>query len=131
MADWAIAIDDTVHMSNTPPPPPPPPTGGQPAQWNNPPGPATYGGGGRQEHPAGTTVLVLGILGLVVCGLLAPVAWIKGNTAKREMDAQPGVEWTNRGNITAGRICGMIGTGLIALGLLFVALVVVVAVAGN
>jgi len=76
----------------------------------------------RREHPSGTTVLVLGILGLVVCGLLAPIAWVKGNTAKREMDAQPGVEWTNRGNITAGRICGMIGTALIALAVIGFAL---------
>ena len=72
-----------------------------------------------RDHPSGTTVLVLGILGLVVCGLLAPVAWIKGNSAKREMDAQPNINWTNRGSVTAGRILGMIGTALIVLGILF------------
>ncbi len=116
-------------MSNTPPPPPPP---GQPPNWGTP--PAHSGGfAGRptREHPAGTTVLVLGILGLVVCGLLAPIAWVKGNTAKREMDAQPGVEWTNRGNVTAGRICGMIGTALIALAVIGFALLFSVAVSGG
>lgn len=75
-----------------------------------------------REHPAGTTVLVLGILGLIVCGVLAPIAWIKGNSAKREMDAQPDVTWTNRGSVTAGRILGMIGTVVIVLGILFVIL---------
>lgn len=74
---------------------------------------------------------MLGILGLVVCGLLAPIAWGKGNTAIKEMDAQPGVEWTNRGNITAGRICGMIGTALIVLAVIAFALLLAAAVAGS
>lgn len=69
-----------------------------------------------REHPDGTTVLVLGILGLVVCGLLAPVAWAKGNSAKREIDAQPHVMWTNQGAVNAGRICGIIGTVLLVIG---------------
>ncbi len=73
-----------------------------------------------REHPAGTTVLVLGILSLVICGILGPIAWAKGNTAKREMDAHPEVHWTNRGSVTGGRICGMIATGLLALGVVFV-----------
>ena len=76
-----------------------------------------------REHPKGTTILVLGILGLVVCGVLAPVAWAMGNTAKKEMDAQPNVNWTNKGNITAGRICGIVGTCFLILGVLgFIAL---------
>ena len=70
------------------------------------------------EHPAGTTVLVLGILSLVICGLLGPFAWAKGNPAKREMDAEPGVNWTNRGSITAGRICGMIASILFIVGVI-------------
>jgi hypothetical protein len=81
-----------------------------------------------REHPAGTTVLVLGILSLVICGLLGPIAWAKGNTAKREMDAEPGVRWTNRGSITAGRICGMIASILLIVS---VVLVVLVLAAGN
>jgi hypothetical protein len=63
-------------------------------------------------------VLVLGILSLVICGVLGPFAWAKGNTAKREMDAEPGVQWTNRGSITAGRICGIIATVLLILSIL-------------
>jgi hypothetical protein len=84
--------------------------------------------GAVREHPAGTTVLVLGILSLVICGLLGPIAWAKGNSAKREMDAQPGVQWSNRGSITAGRICGMIASILLIISVVVVVLVVA---AGN
>jgi hypothetical protein len=94
---------------NMPPPPPPPPgqPGGQPGypQASN-----------VREHPDGTTVLVLGILGLVVCAVLAPIAWVKGNAAKREIDAQPHVNWTNAGAVSAGRICGIIGSVLLIIG---------------
>jgi hypothetical protein len=104
-----------------PPPPPPPPPSDYPGNY--------YGAAGAdvREHPAGTTVLVLGILSLVICGLLGPIAWVKGNTAKREMEAQPGVQWSNRGSITAGRICGMIASILLIVGV--VAFVVLVATA--
>jgi hypothetical protein len=51
----------------------------------------------------------------VVCGVLGPFAWNMGNRALREMDANPGVVYRNRGNITAGRICGMIGCALMVL----------------
>ncbi len=71
------------------------------------------------EHPRGTTVLVLGILSLMACGLLGPFAWKMGATAIDEMDAQPEVYWSNRGNVTAGRICGIIGTAFLAIGVLF------------
>ena len=40
-----------------------------------------YNPGRSAEHPQGTTILVLGILSIVVCGLLAPVAWGMGNKA--------------------------------------------------
>ena len=58
---------------------------------------------------------MLGILSLVVCGLLGPFAWNMGNKALREIDANPGVVYRNRGNITAGRLCGMIGCALLVL----------------
>ena len=79
-------------MSTTPPPPPPPPSGAPPPPPppQQPPGgygPGGYGPGGYgaagvpQEHPKGTTILVLGILSLVLCGLLGPFAWNMGNQA--------------------------------------------------
>jgi hypothetical protein len=103
------------------PSPPPPPLGPTPGNWQQP---------NQIEHPDGTTILVLGILSLVVCGILGPFAWNMGNKAMREMDANPGVVYRNRGNITAGRICGMIATILIIVGVAFFALVVLFASAG-
>lgn len=96
-------------------PPPPPPSA------TPPPGAGPYGFPNQpvREHPDGTTILVLGILGLVVCGVLAPIAWSKGNRAKREIEAQPGVQWSNAGSVSAGRICGIIGTVLLIVGVAF------------
>jgi uncharacterized membrane protein YjgN (DUF898 family) len=87
-------------------PPPYPPYGPGP-QYGYP--PPAYG----VEHPQGTTVLVLGILSLVVCGVIGPFAWSMGNRALREIDAAPPGYYRNRGNVTAGRICGIIATVLL------------------
>jgi len=82
----------------------------------------------QAEHPQGTTILVLGILSLVVCGLLGPFAWSMGNKALREIDSNPSVRYSNRGNISAGRICGMIASILLIVG---IGLFVLVAVVGG
>lgn len=123
-------------MSNVPPPPPPPGFGDQPPSFGSPsagygqpygaPG-YGYGAPNQREHPSGTTVLLLGILGLVLCQVLSPIAWVMGGRARREMDAQPGVVWTNRGNITAGWVCGIIGTALLALGVVVMLIVIAAA----
>jgi uncharacterized membrane protein YjgN (DUF898 family) len=82
---------------------------------------------GMREHPQGTTILVLGILSLVFCGILGPVAWVMGSNALREIDASPGT-YSNRGQVQAGRICGIITSVLILLGIVaFVGLFVVAA----
>lgn len=113
-------------MSMTPPPPPPPPPpGGQPPP---PPGYQPYGVGQQMEHPQGTTILVLGILSLVICGVLGPFAWSMGNKALREIDSNPSVRYSNRGNVSAGRICGMIASILLVLG---IGLFILVAIAGG
>ena len=124
-------------MSDAPPPgwdgPPPPPQippggGPYPASYGQPPPPPGYtnyspsgGGGGFREHPQGTTILVLGILSLVICGLLGPVAWIMGQKAIREMDGDPTTSWANRGKVNAGRICGIIATALLVVGVIVIA----------
>jgi len=54
-----------------------------------------------------TLILVLGILSLVCCGLLGPVAWIMGNNAMRDIDAGIGNP-NDRGLVVAGRILGVI-----------------------
>ncbi|MFZ4721015.1 MAG: DUF4190 domain-containing protein [Ilumatobacteraceae bacterium] len=114
-------------MSTPPPPPPPPPGGpyGQQPYGQQPYGQQQYGYGSMMEHPQGTTILVLGILSLVVCGVLGPFAWSMGNKALREIDANPQVSYTNRGNVSAGRICGMISSILLIVGVAFIILVVI------
>ena len=69
---------------------------------------------------------MLGILSLVVCGLVGPFAWVMGNNALAEIDANP-MAYTNRSTVQAGRICGIVGTCLLVLSL--VAIVGVVALA--
>lgn len=100
---------------STPPPPPPPVYGT----------PYGYGGYGGQEHPQGTTILVLGVLSLVVCSFLGPFAWVMGNNALAEIDRNP-TAYTNRGTVQAGRICGIISSVLmiVAVVVLLFALIV-------
>lgn len=65
----------------------------------------------------GTLILVLGILGLVICGPLGTAAWIMGNGDLKEIDAGA-MDSSGRGLTNAGRICGMIATILMILGVL-------------
>jgi hypothetical protein len=72
-----------------------------------------------RDHPQSTTILVLGILSLVVCGVLGPFAWVMGNRALREIDSSQGTQAPlgGRSSVNAGRICGMIATILLGVGL--------------
>jgi hypothetical protein len=74
-----------------------------------------------RDHPKSTTILVVGILSLVVCGLLGPFAWAMGNSALREIDGSLGTQYPlgGRSSVNAGRICGMIATILVVLALVF------------
>jgi uncharacterized membrane protein YjgN (DUF898 family) len=103
--------DDAV--TQTPPP-------GQPPYGNYPPnlyGGAPYGSFPPQDHPQAMLVLVLGIVGVTVCSLVAPFAWVMGNRVIGEIDASGG-QVGGRSTANAGRICGIIGTALIVLMLL-------------
>ena len=91
------------------PPAPGSPPVGPPQQWGSTP----------PRHSGATTSLVLGILGLVLCQLLAPVAWYVGGQAVKEIDAAPW-SYSGRSEANAGRIMGIIGTVLIVLGVLVV-----------
>ena len=71
----------------------------------------------------GTIVLVLGILGLVFCQFLAPVAWIMGNNTLKTMDQMGGGDPSARSQVNIGRICGIIGTVVLVLGILAAILV--------
>ncbi|MGC4047510.1 MAG: DUF4190 domain-containing protein [Armatimonas sp.] len=72
----------------------------------------------RQSLPSpvsGTTPMVLGILGIVLCQILAPVAWILGANALKILDSNPNYDQSQRGNALAGKIMGIIGTVLLVL----------------
>lgn len=102
----------------------------QPGSYGQqPPGyPPAYGYGQQQyapqDHPQATLILILGILGLVACQVLSPFAWIMGNRVVKEIDASQG-QLGGRSTANAGRICGMVGSILLALGILFALLMIV------
>jgi len=80
-----------------------------------------------QDHPQTTTILILGILGLVACGVLGPFAWSMGNKALREIDASNG-QLGGRDTVNVGRILGIIATILLGVGLAFVVVLVLVGI---
>jgi hypothetical protein len=70
------------------------------------------------EQSQATTILVLGILSIVCCGLLGIAAWIMGNNELKAIDEGRRPP-ENRGNANAGRICGIVGVALSAIGVIF------------
>ena len=68
----------------------------------------------------GATYLTLGIISLVLCLPLGPVAWSMSSNALKVLDRyerQTG-DYSQRGMVVAGRVCGMIGTAFFCLALL-------------
>ncbi len=63
------------------------------------------------------TALVLGILGIVICGVVAPFAWVIGKNSLDTIRKQPG--WGGEGMAMAGYILGIVGTALLILSVLF------------
>ncbi|WP_227997460.1 DUF4190 domain-containing protein [Nocardia australiensis] len=101
-------------------PPPPPQYGYSP-----------YGYGPPQDHSQATTILILGILGLVFCQILGPFAWVMGRKALNEIDASNGTIG-GRSNVMIGYVCGIISSVLIIIGIVvFVAAIVIGVVAGS
>lgn len=78
-------------------------------------------GGAYPEQSQATTALVLGILGIVICGILAPFAWSMGNKEMAAIDAGRRPP-ENRGTANAGRILGIVGTVLLAIGVVLIIL---------
>lgn len=113
----------------TQPPPPgnpyhpnqPPPGPGQPGVPYVPP-----------DHPQAMTVLILGVLGLALCQLVAPVAWIMGARVKREIAESRG-ELGGSTQATVGWALGLAGSILmIAIAAFFlVYLVVLIGLIGS
>lgn len=83
--------------------------------------------GSYPEASQATTVLVLGILGLVICQVLGPFAWVMGNRELEAIDAGRRAP-ENRGTANAGRILGIISTVLLGIGLIIGILVLVGAI---
>ena len=65
-------------------------------------------------HPQSTLALVLGIVGLVLCGFASPFALWLGRKSMREIDASGG-QLSGRGQAQAGFILGIIGTVFMVL----------------
>ena len=84
-----------------------PPGGGTPPSGYYPP----------RQHGQAVTALVLGILGLVLCGVLGIPAYVIGRRAEREILASQGT-LTGDGMARAGWICGLVAICLMAVGLL-------------
>jgi len=93
-----------------------PPPGGQPPWPPQPGSPSPYGV--PQQSGNGTLILILGILSIVCLQILGPVAWIMGNNALAAINSGAGNP-SELGNVTAGRICGMVGTGFLVLGIVY------------
>ena len=84
-----------------------------------------YGGVPNQEHPQGTIVFVLGIVGIFF-GICAPIAWYLGNKTLREITAS-GASYSNVSQIRTGRMLGKVFTILyIVFIVLYIVFVVIV-----
>jgi hypothetical protein len=80
------------------------------------------------DHPKATTSLVIGILGVVLCQIIAPFAWSMGKKTLDEIDASQG-RLGGRGAAQAGYVLGIVGTVLLALGVLLFAVYIIFMVA--
>jgi hypothetical protein len=113
---------------------PPQQPGYPPHQWATPqPGLPPFPAYGVPDLPKATAALVVGIVsvaGGLTCLLpilAAPVAWVLGAQARREIRSAP-QQWGGEGRATAGMVLGIVGTVLLLLGILLVVVLVVVAV---
>ncbi len=76
------------------------------------------------EPHRGTTILVLGVLGIMVCAPLSIAAWIMGHQDLQKMQdgtMDPSGESTTR----VGQVLGIVGTILLFLSICFVGFIIV------
>jgi len=78
----------------------------------------------------GVLVLVFGILGLVACQLFGIAAWVMASADLEEM-AWGRMDASGRDLTNAGRICGMIATGLLVFQILVLVLVLIFMMAAS
>jgi hypothetical protein len=72
-----------------------------------------------QQSSKATLAVVLGVLGIICCGLLAPAAWYLASEELKAINAGRLSE-ANRGMAQVAKILGIIGTILLVIGLLWV-----------
>lgn len=95
------------------------------------PGTSHYPGYVLPDHPKATPSLVVGIVsvaGLFVCGLpvlASPVAWVLGAQARREIRNAP-QQWGGESKATTGMVLGIIGTALLVLAVILLAVLIAV-----
>jgi len=77
----------------------------------------------------GVLVLIFGILGIVACFQLGIAAWVMGNSDLKAMQRGE-MDRTGEGITQAGKICGIIGVCLTALGIIIWLCIAVLFVAG-
>ena len=98
-------------MSYTPPPPPPPQPGAEQGGFYQP----------AKTNQKALWSMILGILGLVCCGLFAGIpALILGNIAKKEIASSGGTQ-AGSGMAQAGVILGIIAIAISVLGIILFA----------
>jgi len=68
-----------------------------------------------QPH-RGTTILVLGILGIVLCQICGIIAWVMANKDLAEMAAGR-MDPSGEGTTKAGKVCGIISVVLLVIGI--------------
>jgi hypothetical protein len=85
--------------------------------------------GAYPEQSQAATALVLGILSIVLCQLLGPVAWKLGSDEIRAItEGRRPPE--GLGLAQAGRICGIVGSCLLGLVILFLVFTVIALLLG-
>ena len=82
------------------------------------PGPPAAPSGGYPEQSQAVTALVLGILSIVLCQVLGPFAWKIGHEELKAI-TEGRRPVANQGLAQAGKICGIVGTCLLGLVVLF------------
>ena len=79
------------------------------------------------EHPQGTMIFVLGIVGIFVA-VCAPIAWYLGNKTLREITAS-GANYSNVSQVRTGRMLGKVFT-IIYIVLIVVYIIAIIAIVG-
>lgn len=69
------------------------------------------------NHPRAVLGLVLGIIGVAICAIACPFAFVISNNAMKEIDASGGTIG-GRGMVQAGKILGIIGIVFLVIGVI-------------